>query len=120
MWTLTHKANMTIDSLIKQGQSEFYAGDITSALSTFEQAKTLFPQHYKAWLFCGFTCLSLGRFEDALHHLQTAQQLNPTDPALHDYLGRVWMALGDDDKSLFHFQESVRLRPRLLPQTVSP
>lgn len=102
---------MTADSLIKQGQSEFYGGNLTAALSTFEQAKALSPDHYKAWLFCGFTCLSLGRFEDALQNLQTAEPLNPTDHALHDYLGRVWMALGDDDKALFHFKESARLRP---------
>lgn len=106
-----NKPDMTADTLIKQGQNEFYTGNLESALSTFEQAKQLSPQHYQAWLFSGFTCLSLGHFEDALHNLQTALPLKPTDPAVHDYLGRCWIALGDDDKALFHFRESARLRP---------
>lgn len=102
---------MTADTLIKRGQGEFYAGDLEVALATFEQARNRFPQDYQAWLFSGFTGLTLGRFDDALRHLQTALPLNSTDPAIHDYLGRCWMALSNTDKALFHFGESARLRP---------
>jgi len=110
---------MTADTLIKQGQGQFYAGDLTAALSTFEQASQTFPDHYQAWLFSGFTCLTLGRFDDALTYLKTALPLNPTDPAVHDYLGRCWMALADYDTSLFHFEESAKLRPTAIPDDMS-
>lgn len=109
---------MTAEAFIKQGQKEFYAGDLTSALSTFQQASQKFPDHYQAWLFSGFTCLTLGRFDDALTYLQTALPLNPADPSVHDYLGRCWMALEDYDKALFHFEESAKLRPTAVPEDI--
>lgn len=102
---------MTPDSLIQQGESEFHSGKLMSALSTFEQARQTAPEYYKPWLYCGFTYLSLGRFDDALKYLQAAIPLKPTNSTLHDYLGRCWMGLGDNEKALFHFKESARFSP---------
>ena len=53
----------------------------------------------------------LGRFNEALLDFQSALPLSPKDPEIHDFLGRCWMSLGDENKALLHFRESARLRP---------
>jgi tetratricopeptide (TPR) repeat protein/mono/diheme cytochrome c family protein len=65
---------------------------------------------YRAFL--GSAYVEVGRFEEALPHLQAAQRLGDKTPLTHNYLGVATMSLGRLPEAVSHFRRAVAAAPR--------
>jgi tetratricopeptide (TPR) repeat protein len=68
------------DSLYRQGVKLFNSNQIPQALSTFEQALTVDPNHAKAHYMLGLSYANSGDTAKAKEHLQKFLALAPSDP----------------------------------------
>ena len=66
-----------IDQLYRQALGHIKNRQPRAALAAFEQLLQLDPAHYEAWLGLGEVFMRLGRFPEALPHLEKARNLNP-------------------------------------------
>ena len=62
-----------------QGLAFFNTGNYESARPHFLRAIELEPEHAKAHLYLGRTCLNLGQWEQAIQPLRIAYRLSPTE-----------------------------------------
>jgi tetratricopeptide (TPR) repeat protein len=54
-------------------------------------------------------------FAGAAKQLKRAEDLQPSDPGVHDLLGQVLTALGNNDGAIAEFREAIAVDPKLVP-----
>jgi tetratricopeptide (TPR) repeat protein/mono/diheme cytochrome c family protein len=62
--------------------------------------------------FLGSSLVEVGRFEEALPHLQAAQRLGDKTALTHNYLGVATMSLGRLSEAVAHFRRAAMAAPR--------
>jgi tetratricopeptide (TPR) repeat protein/mono/diheme cytochrome c family protein len=62
--------------------------------------------------FLGSAQVEVGRFDEAIPHLQAAQRLGDKTPLTHNYLGVATMSLGRLPEAVAHFRRAVAGAPR--------
>jgi Flp pilus assembly protein TadD len=60
----------------------------------------------------GTSYVRVGRFEEAVQHLEEALRLDPRSANAHNYLGGALLGLRRDEDALAHFRRAVALSPR--------
>lgn len=59
----------------------------------------------------GKTYIHLKQYDDALRHMYTALEINPSLVMPHLYIGKEWRRKGDLDKAIFHYFETLKQEP---------
>lgn len=88
---------------------DFVQDRIESALKILEEAITIEPNCFEAWLAKGEIFYSLKNFDLALEAAEKARDLKPEDVCVHTTLSRIWIEKGDKKKA-----ERFSLRARML------
>jgi tetratricopeptide (TPR) repeat protein len=70
------------------------------------------PDNAEARGFLGGAYVEVGRFTDAIPHLEAAQRLGDKSSGVHNYLGALAMALGRLPEAVAHFRRAVAAAPR--------
>jgi tetratricopeptide (TPR) repeat protein/mono/diheme cytochrome c family protein len=70
------------------------------------------PESAEERAFLGASLVEVGRFADAIPHLEKAIQLDPKSADAHNDLGNALMALNRLPEALPHFQRAVALDPK--------
>jgi len=78
-------------------------GDADGARETLERLLADAPDHFEGRRLLGEIELSLGRFQEALPHLEAAASWRPYDTTTHNALARALRALGRADEAQPHF-----------------
>ncbi len=86
-------------------------GDVEQALPLLETALTLSPGLARAHFFLGTALRTLGRYDEALHHLAEAQAQYPRDRVVLGEVGRVHFLERRFDDAITTFQEVLRIDP---------
>ena len=86
-------------------------GHIDEAISHYEEALRLKPDHAEAHNNLGNTIYKKGRTEDAIHEYREAIRLKPGYATAYGNLGTALGAKGRDDEAIEQFQASIRLNP---------
>jgi tetratricopeptide (TPR) repeat protein len=89
------------------------AGDITSAIPSFQQANHLNPSLYVPNLFLGNDYVHIGKAPEAISFLTKAEKTNKTDPQVPLALGRAYYAMGKFSVAAQEFERAVALDPKL-------
>ncbi len=86
-------------------------GDVERAVPLLETALTLSPGLARAHFFLGTALRTLGRYDEALHHLAEAQAQYPRDRVVLGEVGRVHFLERRFDDAIATFQEVLRIDP---------
>jgi len=86
-------------------------GDKTAAVLTYQILLQRFPNHPGALLNLGADLYSLGKYEEAIKALHSAQALEPTNPMVALNLGNAHKALGQVDQALECYGNAISLNP---------
>ena len=89
------------------------AGDIASAVPSFQQANHLNPSLYVPNLFLGNDYVRTGKAPEAISFLTKAEKTNKTDPQAPLALGRAYYAMGKFSAAAQEFERAVALDPKL-------
>lgn len=81
---------------------DFAVGDEAGALSKLNQAVTIAPDFFEAWLAKAEVHFAQRQFDEALHAGEMALGLRPKDIHIHTSLSRIWMERGDKTKAEHH------------------
>ncbi len=79
------------------------------ALDQLEQALSADPENLMAHYWYSTLLSSLGRFEDALVHIESAQRLDPVSPFINDRLAVAYMWQGNMEAAAERYQVATRL-----------
>ena len=92
-----------------------YDWDWQGAECEFKKAISLNPSYSSAHQLYGVYLQSLGRFEEALHHIRLAQELDPLSLQIMVSLGMCLWAMRRYDEALKTLQETVEMDPYYYP-----
>jgi len=93
------------------GDAYYKAGQVDSAITSYQRAIELLPTFAVAHLNLGDACIAQGRYSEAITHLSEALRLNPADADAHNDLGFALQQLGDRAQAMAHFRTALRLEP---------
>ena len=79
-------------------------------LADLNKALELCPDLEQAHLDRGDALVKLGRNQEAIRELETAERANPGDPMPHFYLARAWKALGDSGRMKTEMETYAKLQ----------
>ena len=89
------------------------AGEIASAIPSFQQANHLNPSLYVPNLFLGNDYLHTGNAQEAISFLVKAERINKTDPQAPLALGRAYYKVGKFPAAAQEFAHAAALDPNL-------
>jgi tetratricopeptide (TPR) repeat protein len=84
---------------------------VEAAIPMLEQALELSPRLAKAHFFLGTALRTLGRYDEALEHLQVAVQQYPRDRVVLNQIGRVHFLQRRFDDAIASFQQALSVDP---------
>lgn len=86
-------------------------GDIAAAIPALEKALAIAPELAKAHFFLGAGLKALGRYDEALSHLQLAADQYPRDRVVLNQIGRVQFLQRRFDEAIATFERVLRVDP---------
>lgn len=75
------------------------AGDYQRALGLLNKVVQAEPRNADAWNYIGFSERNLGRFDPSLAAYQKALAINPNHVGANEYMGELYLKLGDPEKA---------------------
>jgi TolB-like protein/cytochrome c-type biogenesis protein CcmH/NrfG len=86
--------------------------DLRHVEQAAEQALRLDPRNALSHFAAGLARMMQGRPADAIAHLQTAVELNPSSTEALGFLGQLRAGAGEIEVGMAHLHEAIRLNPR--------
>jgi Tfp pilus assembly protein PilF len=99
------------DGPVNVARVRLQEGEIDSAIKMLEKALELSPQLAKAHYFMGTALKTLGRYDEALQHLQVAAAQYPRDRVVLDEIGRVQFLERSFDAAIASFTRTLEVDP---------
>jgi Flp pilus assembly protein TadD len=93
------------------GNALLQAGKIEDAITQYEQAVQIEPDHQEVQNNLAFALLQAGRVNDAVAHLERVVRINPDSAEGHYNLGNVYLQAGRGQDAMGHYEQAVRLNP---------
>jgi tetratricopeptide (TPR) repeat protein len=90
---------------------QWQLGRLREALSSYDKALTLNPDHADAWSNRGVTLYSLKRFEEALSSYDKALAINPGDPQAWSNRGAALYDLNRCEETLSSYDKALAIDP---------
>ena len=100
------------DTLIQKALALHESGDLTGALSLYEEALQIDPKDFNAHHLIGVIHLQQGELSQAERCFLLAHEINPEDANLCNNLSILYEKLKDFDKALTYSDTCLRLDPR--------
>nr|WP_320114310.1 XrtA/PEP-CTERM system TPR-repeat protein PrsT [uncultured Desulfuromonas sp.] len=95
------------------GLTEFRLKNYELALSQFQKALDLNPDHLQSRVLLGMTLLHQKRIDDCIYQLTQVLQENDRFALAHNVIGSAYLAKGDYDVAIEHFDRAIILDPQL-------
>ncbi len=92
-------------SLVERGEK------LDEALGMIETAVAARPDNGAIVDSLGWVLFQLGRYEEAVVHMEHAASLIPVDPVINDHLGDVYWAVGRETEAQFQWQRALSFDP---------
>lgn len=95
------------------GLAEYRRGSFELALSQFQRALDIQPEHLQARLMVGMTLLRQERIDDSIHQVKQVLAVNDQIAMAHNVLGSAYLAKKEFDKAMPHLDRAIALDPSL-------
>jgi TolB-like protein/DNA-binding winged helix-turn-helix (wHTH) protein/lipoprotein NlpI len=89
-----------------------YDWDWTGAEKDFGRALEIDPHNLDAHFFYGMLYMALGRFAEAIAHIESAEQLDPLSATVQSGYGRVLYRAHRFDEAILHLNQAIELEPQ--------
>ena len=99
------------DGPVNVARAQIQEGDVTAAIPMLEKALAISPKLAKAHFFLGTGLKTLGRYDEALIHLQVAAEQYPRDRVVLDQIGRIQFLQRRFDEAIATFQKALLVDP---------
>ena len=97
---------------VSTGRIKFsYDWDWTGAEKDFARALAIDPNNLDAHFFHGMLYMALGRFPEALVHIERAEQLDPLSATVQSGFGRILYRARRFEEALTHLKQAIDLEP---------
>jgi TolB-like protein/Tfp pilus assembly protein PilF len=90
-----------------------YDRDLVRAETWIQRALALQPNNVDAHYSYGLLLMTVGRFDEAIAHMELAEQLDPLSPAIQSDLGRVLYRARRYDGAIRHLNRALELEPAM-------
>lgn len=102
------------DAYVVQADLErLYGGNLVRAEELVAQALALNPNHVDAHYTYALVLMTLGRFAEAITHMESAEQFDPLAPAIQSDFGRVLYRAGKHDEAILRLNRALELEPSM-------
>ena len=98
------------------GEKAVKAGDYPRALGLLRKVVAVEPRNADAWNYIGFSERNLGHFDPSLAAYQKALAISPNHRGANEYLGELYLKLGDPEKARQHLAKLQSLCPTGCPE----
>lgn len=111
--TIPHNTNIQTDylTLFKQGTQLLNSGNYTGAISAYDKALSLDPNHAAGWNNRGEALGKLGRHDAALESYDKALAIDPTIALIWNNRGFTLYNLGKYNESIAAYAKAISLEP---------
>ncbi len=92
-------------STYQQGVSAVKAGDFARALGLLQKVVQANPRDADAWNYIGFSQLNLKQYDESLKSYDKALAVNPEHRGAIEYLGELYLKMGDLEKARERLQK---------------
>lgn len=92
------------------------AGDYRRALGLLQKVTQVDPRNADAWNYIGFSERNLGHFDQSLAAYERALAISPNHLGANEYLGELYLKLGNPDKARLHLAKLQSLCPAGCPE----
>ena len=99
------------DGPVNVARARLQEGDVDAAIPLLEQAIALEPSLAKAHFFLGTALRTLGQYDEAMVHLQTARTQYPRDRVVLGQIGRLQFLQRQFDDAIATFESVLRIDP---------
>jgi TolB-like protein/DNA-binding winged helix-turn-helix (wHTH) protein/Flp pilus assembly protein TadD len=89
-----------------------YDWDWSGAEKDFGRALEIDPKNLDAHFFHGMLYMALGRFPEAIAHIEKAEQLDPLSAAVQSGFGRILYRARRFDEAILHLNQAIELEPQ--------
>lgn len=93
-----------VDVDFMNGKEQAYNGNYTSAILYLEKSITKYPKNTDAFNMLGYSYRKLGKNEEAFENYNNALELDPKHRGTHEYIGRLYLNLGQLEKAKMHLK----------------
>jgi len=106
------KKRISLDELLSsQAAIHFQIEEYKNALAEFEKMSVQYPEDPLVKRYVGMTLTLLGRLDEAASALQDAVRMEPSNPANHYFLARVYHEQGNKERASEELDKVVALDP---------
>jgi len=102
-------------SVYGEGLQQLRDGNAEDAVTSFNDALAINPQHVKSLINLTRAYLQLQQFEDAETTINRAVAIDSTDPAISRVQGRVLQSTGNNEEAITAYRKSIDLKPENNP-----
>ncbi len=99
------------DGPVNVARAQLQEGEVDAAIPMLEQALKISPRLAKAHFFLGSALKTLGRYEEALEHLQVAVEQYPRDRVVLNEIGRIRFLNRQFDEAIATFKRALDVDP---------
>ena len=99
------------DGPVNVARARLQEGDVDAAIPLLEQALALEPSLARAHFFLGTALRTLGRYDEAMDHLQTARTQYPRDRVVLGQMGRIQFLQRQFDEAIATFEAVLHIDP---------
>lgn len=99
------------DGPVNVARARLQEGDVETAIPLLEQALELAPGLARAHFFLGTALRALGRYDEALAHLEAARAQYPRDRVVLNQIGRIQFLERRYDEAVAAFEAVLRIDP---------
>ncbi len=83
-----------------------------AAIEVFKSSTQRYPKSARLWIGLGMSQYSRGEYDEAIHSLTTAADLNPSDPRCYLFLSKAFLSSPNQAQSVIdHFQNYAAIEP---------
>jgi S1-C subfamily serine protease len=104
----------TVDNYVLQGSQKYQSGDFKGAISDYDKAIQLNPNHARYYYNRGRSRAALGDKKGAISDLDKAIQLKPTFASAYGQRGSARSALGDKKGAISDLDKAIQLNPNIV------
>jgi tetratricopeptide (TPR) repeat protein len=99
------------DGPVNVARTRIQEGEVDAAIPLLEQALKLSPRLAKAHYFLGTALKTLGRYDEAVEHLNAAAEQYPRDRVVLNEIGRVYFFQRRFDEAIAAFKRALAVDP---------
>ncbi len=93
------------------GNQQADAGDLESAIASYDKALEIKPDDYEAWINRGNTLVELGRSEDAIASYDKALEFKPDYDDAWNNRGLALLELGRNEEAIGSYDKAIEFNP---------